>query len=60
MRVEGFRVCGLGYRVQDAGCRVNEPPAPSSHAHGMYRGTSLIRNCLLLGPYSRAMPRALR
>ena len=24
-----------------------------------YRGTSLIRNCLLLGPYSRTMPRAL-
>ena len=24
-----------------------------------YRGTSLIRNCLPLGPYSRAMPRAL-
>ena len=25
-----------------------------------YRGTSRIRNCLLLGPYSRPMPRALR
>ena len=25
-----------------------------------YRGTSLIRNCLLLGPYSRPMTRALR
>jgi len=25
-----------------------------------YRGTSLIRNCLLLGPYSRTMPRAPR
>ena len=24
-----------------------------------YRGTSLIRNCLLVGPYSRTMPRAL-
>ena len=26
----------------------------------VYRGASLIRNCLLLGPYSRPMPRALR
>ena len=25
-----------------------------------YRGTSLIRNSLLLGPYTRTMPRALR
>ena len=25
-----------------------------------YRGTSLIRNCLLPGPYSRTIPRALR
>jgi len=25
-----------------------------------YRGTSLIRNCLILGPYSRTMPMALR
>ena len=24
-----------------------------------YRGTSLIRNCLLLGPYSRAVPMVL-
>ena len=23
-----------------------------------YRGTSFIRNCFLLGPYSRSMPRA--
>ena len=25
-----------------------------------YRGTSLVRNCASLGPYSRTMPRALR
>jgi hypothetical protein len=25
-----------------------------------YRGTSLIKNCLLLGPYRRPMPRTLR
>jgi len=24
-----------------------------------YRGTSLMRNCAPLGPYSRTMPRAL-
>jgi len=31
------------------------------HAVGayMYRGTSLIRNCPPIGPYSRTMPRAL-
>ena len=28
--------------------------------HLAHRGTSLIRNCLLLGAYSRTMPRALR
>ena len=27
---------------------------------GAYRGTSLIRNCRPLRPYSRTMPRALR
>jgi len=32
---------------------------PGQHA-GTYRGISLIRNSPLLGPYSRAMPRALR
>ena len=32
----------------------------SSLAVGPYRGTSLIRNRLLIGPYSRAMPRAIR
>jgi len=32
-------------------------PQPS---HEGYRGTSLIRNCLLLGPYSGTMLRALR
>jgi hypothetical protein len=29
------------------------------HAYPHYRGTSLIRNQLLLGPYSRTMPRVL-
>ena len=27
-------------------------------AFEIYRGTSLIRNCNLLGPYSRTVPRA--
>ena len=30
------------------------------HALATYRGTSLIRNCVLIGPLSRTMPRALR
>ena len=30
------------------------------HALATYRGTSLVRNCVLVGPYSRTMPRALR
>ena len=32
----------------------------SSLATPRYEGTSLIRSCLLLGPYSRTMPQALR
>ena len=27
--------------------------------YALYRGASLIRNCFLLGPYSRPMPRTL-
>ena len=46
----GFIVIGLGLRpgfvVWVLGCRV-------------YRGTSLISNCNLLGPYSRTVPRVL-
>ena len=30
-----------------------------NHVRNQYGGTSLIRNCLLLGPYSRTMPRTL-
>jgi len=41
----------------------DQPLIPGGAAHGVdppgYRGTSLIRNCLPLGPYSRTMPRAL-
>ena len=28
--------------------------------HSIYRGTSLIRNTPLLGPYSRTIPRVIR
>jgi hypothetical protein len=31
----------------------------NSDTAAMYRGTSLIRNCLLLGPYIRPIPRGL-
>ena len=34
-------------------------PTKASVATYGYRGTSLIRNCAPLGPYSRNMPRAL-
>jgi hypothetical protein len=63
LRVEGvwFRVQGSGFRVQSSGFRVYGPPhALSKPSVPKYSGTSLIRNCLFLGPYSRAMPRALR
>ena len=43
---------------------LNSLPYTRSVAHtccwSAYRGTSIIRNCLLVGPYSRTMPRALR
>ena len=42
----GFRDQGSGFRVQGSRCRV-------------YMVTSLIRNCLILGPYIRPTPRAL-
>ncbi|KAJ1486119.1 hypothetical protein T484DRAFT_2358500 [Baffinella frigidus] len=35
-------------------------PAEQPYRAPLYRGTSLIRNRLPLGPYSRPMPRALR
>jgi len=41
---------------------LGEGPATAlgKEAEMWYRGTSLIRNCFLLGPYSRSMPRAPR
>ena len=39
-------------------CR-KDAPCAAQHSQG-YRGTLLIRNCFLLGPYGRTMPRALR
>jgi hypothetical protein len=45
--------------------RREDEAVPSGYLHLLpvtvtYRGTSLMLNCLLLGPYSRPMPRALR
>ena len=37
-----------------------QTPEPTSQRVQHYRGTSLIRNCLLLGPYRRPKPGALR
>ena len=36
---------------------VHLPPLEESYS--VYRGTSIIRNCAPLGPYSRNMPRGL-
>ena len=38
---------------------MREGRAQNEPASGRYRGTSLIRNRLLVGPYSRPMPRNL-
>ena len=58
----GFRKWGFGFRdvrfVKRATTRQKDLKA--LHGTSTYRGTSLIRNCPPLGPYSRPMPRALR
>ena len=51
----GFRVSGAGFRVSGFGYKARKRAEESV----CYRVTSLIRNCLLLGPYSRTMPRVL-
>jgi len=45
---------------RDALCVTREQPGfwPAPKGTNVYRGTSLIRNSLPLGPYSRAVPRA--
>ena len=48
-----LRIEGSGFELERRGCGACLG-APHS-----YRGTSLIRNTLLLGPYSRTMPRVL-
>ena len=51
-----FRInlsCGDGLLLLVCYCRV------STQSQSPYRGTSLIRSRLPLGPYSRTMPRAL-
>ena len=69
-----FRVQGSGCMVQGAGFRVQGsgdeetnatlptikwPTIKETGSTDEYRGTSLVRNSLPLGPYSRTMPRAL-
>ena len=39
---------------------LSQRPTAPERIHIPYRGTSLIRNSPLLGPYGRTMPRALR
>jgi len=56
LRAEGFNpqrieVQGVGCRVQGVGCRMEGSGC---------RGSSHIRNCHSLGPYSSPLPRALR
>ena len=50
--------------MSEASLQPPECPYPSFDlqlAHRrVYRGSSLIRDCLILGPYIRPMPRALR
>jgi len=41
-----------------SGARFLSTRLASRSTHQSYRGTSLTRNCFLLGPYSRPMPRA--
>ena len=48
MRVTSTGVCGA----------IRYAYSPRHH-DPTYRGTSLIRNCFLLGPYSRTVPRAI-
>ena len=49
----GFMFQGLGFGAQGSGFRVQ------GLAFRVYRGTSLIRNSLPQGPYSRTVSRAL-
>ena len=55
-------VGGLDVAVHERGLAVVEEVERGAelHAPAGDRGTSLVRNCKLLGPYSRTVPRALR
>ena len=66
--VEGIRIWGLGrfgFRVHGAGCTVHGAGCESKGVgvgilgFRVYRGTSLMRNCPPLGPYSSPMLRAV-
>ena len=54
-----FRIWGLGLRVQGPGFRAACPFMALANLAGAPFVTSLIRNCLPLGPYSRPIPMAL-
>ena len=41
-------------------CHLEWPLCLAAHQRHQVRGTSLIRNCLMLETYSRTMPRTLR
>ena len=47
-------------RERAVGGGITLPGVAVAAAFHHYRGTSLIRNGLLLGPYIRTMPRALQ
>ena len=51
MRIRAYRRAYVG---------ANDLPRVKYDSLTIYRGTSLIRNCNSLGPYSRPIPRALR
>ena len=46
-------------RITESACALSFNLAAFTQGPPMYRGTSLIRNRLPLGPYSRPMPRVL-
>ena len=48
-----------GYIMWMGHC-IKAPSSSSTTSFDLYRGTSLIRNNALPGPYSRNMPRVLR
>jgi hypothetical protein len=52
--ISGFRVQGAGFRVSGAGSMA--PDAHHVRRFNLFRGTSLMRNAPLLGPWSSPLP----